>query len=518
MNFIELVFILSWSGSVLGQCSNNKGRVRLEGGGERIGEGRLEVVDKNGRWSSVCPDNWATRNAGVACEELCGERKYAASLPAKGRFGPILNPIRIFNTKCVGYENSLVDCPHNESDPKNCYEDTAVGLCCHSGCNGRNLFLAPRLRYSASCDYRNYTVTVEKPQGNGPRFSLWPNNKPDCLEDIPGAIGANATHNWITVPYVGDCDLNIDINDKDFIKYNQKVLIKGQSIGPSVSRLYQFLLSVTCGVNRNTNKTAWLDASPPQGGTEDLGSVNGSVNLDMIIKVYKDPNFTQEHTSDSEPVEVGTPFYVELSIDKDKLNAGSPVTNSKLLVEYCVAIPFANASDSDDKAVIIKDKISVDDSTDILRSPAFNKARFRLENFKILNYKAVYLRCTGYVCPLSDNKKRCIDKAALYQHLTNATKVSYSTATSTSGQISVEFGGYEVPEPDLKKKPIYDDDELPGLGPKDIVKIGVDKPGKPGKCYLIKPDGSIRLYHNPNLKPTQSPISTKAENPCLNQA
>ena len=153
---------IQFSTSVL-NAGNNNGRLRLVGG-TRNGEGRLEVLGSSGYWSSVCPDGWVTRNAGVTCQELCvyalfilfsnlmdvdqsdlwidhfRERKYATSVPAKGRFGPITNPIRIFDTKCAGYENSLVSCPLVESWARNCYEDTAVGICCHSGCDGRTLW------------------------------------------------------------------------------------------------------------------------------------------------------------------------------------------------------------------------------------------------------------------------------------------------------------------------------------------------------------------------------------------
>ena len=244
----------------------------------------------------------------------------------------------------------------------------------------------------------------------------------------------------------------------------------------------------------------------PEGPTDLLPGVNGSVNLDMVIKVFKDPDFTQQLSSQDKLL-VGTPLYVELSVDKDKLSAGAL---SKIIVENCVALPSLNVSEQNIKHVIIKDQKIADDSTDILRSPAFHKVQFRMETFKIPDKKQLYLSCAGYVCPLSGIAGRCNNPAADAQHIQIAIKVADPTAPSSSGSsISVESDGYEVPAPKLKRKPIFYQEDLPGLGPDDEVRIGEED----NKCYTKLSNGFIRLYH----KPKQSSFGTKDENPCLNQ-
>lgn len=64
--------------------------------------------------------------------------KDATSLPAAGRFGPINNGIKQFDTDCDGSESSFDQCPSNWNTTRKCYEDAAVGLCCQSGglCDG----------------------------------------------------------------------------------------------------------------------------------------------------------------------------------------------------------------------------------------------------------------------------------------------------------------------------------------------------------------------------------------------
>ena len=298
----------------------------------------------------------------------------------------------------------------------------------------------------------------------------------------------------------------------EFVKYNHKLLIKGQSTGPSVSRPYQILLLVICGVNRTMNKTIWLDSSPPVDNLPDYPpDYPPDVNHDMVIKTYKDPDFTQL-LSTPVNLSIGTPLYVELSVDKDKLSAGA---HSKIIVENCFMLPSSNAAN---QIQIIKNQRALDEATDIFQSPALHKVQFMMETFKILYEKNLYLRCDCYVCPISDISARCNNPAANDQHKPGASKTADPTAPSSSGSsISVVSDGFGMLEPKLKKKPIYDSDDLPGLGPNDIVKIEEEQDGKPGKCYRIKPNGSIRLYHNPNLKPPQSPFGTKSEDPILNR-
>ena len=306
------------------------------------------------------------------------------------------------------------------------------------------------------------------------------------------------------------------MSDSPWVKYEQKVLIKRQSTG-YITRSSQFLLPVNCEVNRVTNRTIWAARSPSVDSLlPETENVSGW-NIDMVIKVFKDSKFTEELTT---PVRlpIGTPLYVELSVDKDKLNAGA---RAKIIVENCVALPSLGATSN--KHPIIKDQLSVDDSTNILRSPAFHKVQFQMETFKIIDSRNIYLSCTAYVCPHSDISSRCNNPAANAQHKPGASALSSddrnnnlaanaqhkpgAIASSYDSSTSVVSDGYELLLPKLNRSPIYYSEDLPGLGPDDEVRIGQDD----NKCYHILSNGSIRLYHNPRQS------STKAENPCLNQ-
>ena len=266
------------------------------------------------------------------------------------------------------------------------------------------------------------------------------------------------------------------------MKYEQHVLIKRHSTG-SITRSSQFLLPVNCEVNHVTNRTIWVVRSPSVDSLLPEPENVSGLNIDMVIKVFMDPDFSKELTPPVR-VPVGTLLFVELSVDKDKLNAGARV---KIIVENCVAIPFPGATNSNVKHTLIKDQLPYDDVIDIFRSPALHKVQFRMETFKIAGYKDLYLSCGAYVCPLSDSSSRCNNPAANAQHMPGASasssddRYNYPTAnmqhkpraiaSSSGGSLSEVSDGYEVLAPKLKEYPVYNSEDLPGLGPDDKVHI-----------------------------------------------
>lgn len=82
----------------------------------------------------------------------------------------------------------------------------------------------------------------------------------------------------------------------------------------------------------------------------------------MSIKLFRDPDLEKLILTPAN-LQVGTPVYVQLSVDKQKLHADGP---AKLIVEEC----YGSASDVNDKFTVIQNQIAIDDGTDILRSPS----------------------------------------------------------------------------------------------------------------------------------------------------
>ncbi|XP_053190558.1 T-cell differentiation antigen CD6-like isoform X2 [Scomber japonicus] len=100
--------------------------VRLAGGTNRCA-GRVELW-RDGRWGTVCDDQWDLRDADVVCAQLgCG---YALNVTGQG--GPFPSgrgPIHLDELNCTGKEGNLWACPatHNDTD---CGHKEDAGVVC----------------------------------------------------------------------------------------------------------------------------------------------------------------------------------------------------------------------------------------------------------------------------------------------------------------------------------------------------------------------------------------------------
>ncbi|XP_073340156.1 T-cell differentiation antigen CD6-like [Pagrus major] len=100
--------------------------VRLAGGSDRCA-GRVELWG-NGRWGTVCDDQWDLRDADVVCAQLgCG---YALSVSGQdGSFPPGRGPVHLDELNCTGKEKNLWACPAAE-DESDCGHKEDAGVVC----------------------------------------------------------------------------------------------------------------------------------------------------------------------------------------------------------------------------------------------------------------------------------------------------------------------------------------------------------------------------------------------------
>ena len=103
-----------------------QGSIRLAGGSSR-NEGRIEVK-VNGVWGTVCDDLWDINDASVACRQL----GFPSATSARGsaQFGLGSGPIFLDNVRCVGDEDSLLQCSHSGLGTHDCLHTEDAGVVC----------------------------------------------------------------------------------------------------------------------------------------------------------------------------------------------------------------------------------------------------------------------------------------------------------------------------------------------------------------------------------------------------
>ncbi|NP_999762.1 scavenger receptor cysteine-rich protein type 12 precursor [Strongylocentrotus purpuratus] len=104
-------------------------------GGRTISEGFVRIF-LNGRWGTVCDDNWDNTDAGVICRQLGydGGKAILYSNPllrtSSTNFFSDAVPIWFDNVHCSGEEAALFDCPHSGVGNHNCDHTEDVYVRC----------------------------------------------------------------------------------------------------------------------------------------------------------------------------------------------------------------------------------------------------------------------------------------------------------------------------------------------------------------------------------------------------
>ncbi|XP_063969890.1 scavenger receptor cysteine-rich type 1 protein M130-like isoform X4 [Lytechinus pictus] len=125
--FSLLLFAISLSSSQ---------EIRLAGHGSNIRQGRVEIFFE-GRWGTICDDDWDLADADVVCRQFgYAEGAVAActmmscGFPRPNDFGEGSGPIWLDNVRCVGTEERITDCPANPIGDQNCMHFEDAGVIC----------------------------------------------------------------------------------------------------------------------------------------------------------------------------------------------------------------------------------------------------------------------------------------------------------------------------------------------------------------------------------------------------
>ncbi|XP_030046921.1 scavenger receptor cysteine-rich type 1 protein M130 [Microcaecilia unicolor] len=104
--------------------------IRLMNGGDPC-SGRVETFYSNGKWGTICHDNWGLTEAEVVCQEIkCG---HAIAAPTNSYFGPSSGPLWANRVNCTQAHSRLRKCSgvwtKNNEDVK-CNHSMEAGVIC----------------------------------------------------------------------------------------------------------------------------------------------------------------------------------------------------------------------------------------------------------------------------------------------------------------------------------------------------------------------------------------------------
>ncbi|XP_026997541.1 galectin-3-binding protein A isoform X1 [Tachysurus fulvidraco] len=104
------------------------GGLRLVGGNQP-NKGRVEVYH-NGKWGTVCDDNWTLNEAQVVCQQLGFPGAVSAS--SGGTYGEGSGPIWLDDLSCMGSESFLSSCKFKGWGVTDCSHKEDAGVVCES--------------------------------------------------------------------------------------------------------------------------------------------------------------------------------------------------------------------------------------------------------------------------------------------------------------------------------------------------------------------------------------------------
>ena len=103
-------------------------RVRLVGGSSQL-EGRVEI-NYNGQWGTICNSGWGKDDATVICHQLGFHGEAEAVTNSIFGSASASTPIWLTNVGCIGTEDYLADCTHNDWGANSCHHYQDVGAIC----------------------------------------------------------------------------------------------------------------------------------------------------------------------------------------------------------------------------------------------------------------------------------------------------------------------------------------------------------------------------------------------------
>ncbi|XP_052794511.1 deleted in malignant brain tumors 1 protein-like isoform X2 [Mya arenaria] len=421
--------------------------------------GRVEVYH-NGRWGTVCDDNFDHRDVMVICRMLGYYMGQQYGRPYQGAyFGSGSGTIWLDNLNCGGYESDVQYCSRNSWGDHNCDHSEDAGVDCHAYFYETTTYyptMTNRTTYpwwlhtSAYTTYQPWWMTTSG-------YTVYDAIRVSCNEqgwDIqvdmgrlrlaaPGALASDiylgensctGTEEWGILHFrqgLRQC-LTSETQRYNVLVYtNELVYAEHDPVYSFIIRNYNWTVGVECDVQRNETSSGHIHHDNNQ---HTVVPVTGASHYGVNMTFYRDANFRMPLPGNPLHVPVGTDVYVKVFTTTSDWTV-------KMRVHSCFTRP-ANSASNNLEYFLIKNGCEMDSNTHLISQSA-HETRFVFKDFEYTSsHEGIDVECDTTFCSSHDYSRQCtqtcnpVIRRSGHVHIHNATTDSDYDVT-TDGHVSI---------------------------------------------------------------------------------